>query len=271
MARKYGFIGAGNMGEAIIGGIIRSGEIAPADIIASDLDSGRLRKLADDYGINVTFTNTQVAEDADILFICVKPHVYFSVIDEIRGAVKPGAIIVSIAAGISLAAVAGRFGMDTKVARAMPNTPSLVNQGMAAICTTANMTTEDIGLVLQIFGSIGQARVIPENLFDAFIGVAGSAPAYVFVFIEALADAGVKYGLPRHLAQQFSAQAVLGAAEMVLKTGMHPGALKDQVCSPGGTTIEAVCELARQGFSGAVIDAVSACVEKSQKMGKNII
>ena len=268
MSTKLGFIGAGNMGAAIIGGVVKSGFAVADCIVASDLDEGLLQKLRDNFNVQTTKSNIEVAQAADVLFLCVKPHIYNIVIKEIKSIIKPGAIIVSIAAGKSMADILAQFDGDVKLVRTMPNTPALVNRGMTAVCPTPNMTKEDTQLILDIFASIGQAAILPENLFDAFTGVAGSAPAYVFMFIEAMADAGVKYGLPRPLAIQFAAQTVLGSAEMVLSTGEHTAALKDAVCSPGGTTIEAVCELESQGFGGAVIAAISACVEKSVKMGK---
>ena len=266
MNKKLGFIGAGNMGAAIIGGVVKAGVAEASDITASDLDKGLLQKMADTHGIHITSTNIDVAQSADLLFICVKPHIYEIVIREIKDFLKPDAVVVAIAAGITLDWLTAKLAPFNKIVRVMPNTPALVNCGMTAICPGESLKDEDTQTVLKIFNSCGKAEILPERLFDAFTGVAGSAPAYVFMFIEAMADAGVKYGLPRAQAISFSAQTVLGAAQMVLQTKEHPAVLKDAVCSPGGTTIEAVCELEKQGFGNAVISAISACVEKSLKM-----
>jgi pyrroline-5-carboxylate reductase len=269
LSHKLGFIGAGNMSSAIIGGVVASKKFLPSDIIASDLAAPLLEKIAKECGIKTTFCNKEVAKESDVLFLCTKPHIYRIVIDEVKELVKPGCIIVTIAAGQTLDAVVSRFNRpDIKIVRTMPNTPALVGQGMTAICPDKTLNQEDIDLVLSIFNSIGLAELLEERLFDAFTGVAGSAPAYAFLFIEAMADAGVKHGLPRDKALVFSAQTLLGAADMLLKTKEHPGVLKDGVCSPGGTTIEAVCMLETKGFRDSVISAVTACVEKSIKMSK---
>jgi pyrroline-5-carboxylate reductase len=257
---KLGFIGAGNMASAIIGGIYRLHGPLREDIYVSDIDSVLLRRLESSYTIlRTTNSNTLVAQQSDIVFLCVKPDILEVVIDEIRDFVRDK-LIVSIAAGKSLEWIRRAFDTDVKIIRAMPNTPVAVACGMTAICATSEVAATDLGTVVEIFESIGRAKLLPEPLFDAFIGVAGSAPAYGFMFIEAMADAGVKHGLSRADALNFSAQALLGAAQMVLN-GSHPAALKDAVCSPDGTTIEAVATLEAHGFRNAIIQAVSSCVE----------
>ena len=272
---KLGFIGAGNMATAIIGGVLSSDGVkdAKAHIIVSDYSKERLCFVADKYGVHVTEENSTVAGNAEILFLAVKPDAYDAVIAEIRDSVKPDTIVVILAAGLSIASVQEMFSgvsqsapasrhTDPKLIKVMPNTPAMVNQGMTALCAAENVTTEEFAAVTEIFRAIGKAEKLPEALFDAFTAVAGSSPAYVYTFIEALADAGVKHGLTRTQAIQAAAQATLGAAAMVLETNIHPAALRDAVCSPSGTTIAAVAALEREGFRHAVISAADACVER---------
>ena len=247
------------MGGAIIGGIISSALVAPGNITASD-PSDKARCITDD--------NPAAVSDADIVFLAVKPNIYPAVCAQIKGHMKPDAIVVTIAAGQTLAHMAEMLGDDVKVVRTMPNTPALVGEGMAALCPNAGVSKEDLADVEAIFNSFGKCEVITENLFDAVVGVSGSSPAYVYMFIEAMADAAVADGLPRDKAYKFAAQAVLGSAKMVLETGRHPGDLKDMVCSPGGTTIKAVIELENAGFRSAVMRGTEACIEKSREMSK---
>lgn len=262
-----GFIGVGNMGAAIIGGVIKAGFINKESVIVSDLSESLLNKAKKNYGIITTHDNKIVAEKADVLFLCVKPHIYPDVIREVANITKKGAIVVIIAAGQTLSTVTKQFNReDLKIVKTMPNTPALVNSGMTAVCPSNNLTKDEVILILDIMNTVGKTEILPESLFDAFTGIAGSAPAYAFMFIEAMSDAGVKYGLSREQAIKFSAQTLLGASKMLLETGKHPGQLKDEVTSPGGTTIAAVCTLEKEGFRHAIISGVSACVEKSEKM-----
>ena len=210
----------------------------------------------------------EAARKADILFLAVKPNMYAQVIEEIKDEVKEETVIVAIAAGKDIATIEGLFGKKVKVVRSMPNTPALVGEAMSAICHNDLVTKEELEDVKAIFNSIGKAEIVGEYLMDAVTGVSGSSPAYVYMFIEAMADAAVLGGMPRNLAYEFAAQSVLGAAKMVLETGMHPGALKDMVTSPAGTTIEAVAELERKGMRSAVISAVDKCITKSKAMSK---
>ena len=200
--------------------------------------------------------------------LSVKPYRYADVIEEIRDTVKQDVVIVRIAAGQTIAVNEARFGRNIKLVRAMPNTPALVGDGMAALCANSYVTDEEKNEVREIFESFGKAEFVAENMMDVVAGVSGSSPAYVYMFIEALADGAVLQGMPRQQAYTFAAQAVLGSARMVLETGMHPGALKDMVCSPGGTTIEAVASLEQVGLRAAVIRAVDVCTEKSKAMSK---
>ncbi|MCH5211467.1 MAG: pyrroline-5-carboxylate reductase [Oscillospiraceae bacterium] len=262
---KIGFIGAGNMGGAIIGGIIGNGIAEPADIIVSDINKTKVNELLNQYHIKQGLSNEIVAAAVDILFLCVKPNAIYSVIDEIKGSVKTETIIVSIVAGQAIAKLEAAFCRDSlKLVRVMPNTPSLVGEGMAAIVPNANADEDDTAKVLEIFNSFGKAEAVSEQLMDAVTAVSGSSPAYVFMFIEAMADAAVQGGMPRSQAYTFAAQAVLGSAKMVLETGKHPGELKDMVCSPAGTTIDAVAVLEEEGMRAAVIKAMKACIDKSK-------
>jgi pyrroline-5-carboxylate reductase len=264
MTKKLGFIGAGNMAAAIIGGVIKARLIEPADIMASDASRERLTFIAENYDIKLTQSNTEIAKTSDIIFLSVKPHIYYEVIDEIKDCVNENALIIILAAGLGINEIRNLFGSerDIKLIKTMPNTPAMVNCGMTAICAAENVSESELAQVLEIFNSVGKTEILPERLFDAFTAIAGSSPAYAFMFIEALADAGVKHGLSKKQAIEISAQALLGSAKMVLETGEHPASLKDAVCSPGGTTIAAVCELERQGFRNAIISGATAAVDK---------
>lgn len=268
MNQTISFIGSGNMAGAIIGGILSAGLVPKDKIIAADLNEEHLSRLAGTHGIQTTTDNSFAAKAADILFLSVKPGVYPMVIEEIKNAVRPETVVVSIAAGQSIAKIEGLFQKSIKLVRVMPNTPALVGQGMSALCPNINMMPEETARITAIFNSFGQSEIIPESLMDAVVGVSGSSPAYVYLFIEAMADAAVADGMPRAQAYKFAAQSVLGSAKMVLETGMHPGSLKDMVCSPGGTTIEAVAVLEQEGFRNAVIKAQRACTAKSREMAK---
>jgi len=259
---KIGFIGVGNMGSAIIGGIKNTGE----SIIAYDKNTDGLKNVCDKFGVVAAKDNREVASSADILFLAVKPNVLYTVIDEIKNEVSEKTIIVSIVAGQSIEKIGEAFGKKVKVIRVMPNTPALVGEGMSALCKNDDMEDTDMKAVLDIFGGIGKAEEVSEYMMDAVTAVSGSAPAYIFMLIEAMADAAVIGGMPRDKAYTFAAQAVLGSAKMVLETGKHPGELKDMVCSPAGTTIEAVKVLEKEGFRSAVIEAMKACMDKSKSL-----
>ena len=264
---KIGFIGLGNMAGAMIGGMLGKKLVAAADITGSARTAATREKMAAKFGIRTVENNVQVAEEADILFLAVKPVFLAEVIAEVRGAVRQEALIVSIAAGRDLKYLKEAFGRPgLKILRCMPNTPALVLEGCTGVCAGEEVSREELDRVVRLMEAFGRANVVPERLMDAVVGVSGSAPAYVFLFIEAMADAAVAEGMPRRQAYEFAAQAVLGSARMVLETGMHPGELKDMVCSPGGTTIQAVKVLEEKGLRGAVMDAVEACIEKSKSM-----
>lgn len=267
MDKKIGFIGLGNMAMAMIGGMLQKEVVKPENIIGSARTAATRERVKTKYDIVIADSNAQVAAQADVLFLAVKPVFFPEVIAEIRGTVRPKTLIVSIAAGKSMCYLKEAFGEpDRKLIRCMPNTPALVLEGCTGVCAGETVTEEELEEVLVLLRAFGKASVVPERLMDVVVGVSGSSPAYVFLFIEAMADAAVAEGMPRDLAYEFAAQAVLGSAKMVLDTGMHPGVLKDMVCSPGGTTIQAVKVLEEKGFRAAIMDAVEACIGKSRDM-----
>lgn len=266
MKKKIGFIGCGNMAKAMIGGIIESNLIEAKDIIASDGYMPSLEEAKAKYSINISQDNKEVVLSSDIVFLAVKPNMYEKVIAEIRTEVDDTTIIVTIAPGKTIKLIGEYFGKEVKVLRTMPNTPALVGAGVTAICPNQNITGEELSILKEIIATFSLVEEIEEKLFDAVVSVSGSSPAYVFMFIEAMADAAVLQGMPRDKAYRFAAQAVMGSAKMLLETGKHPGELKDMVCSPGGTTIEAVSVLENKGFRSAVMEAMKACGDKSSKM-----
>lgn len=262
---KIGFIGLGNMATAMIGGMLEKGMVESADIIGSSRTEVTADRVKTKFNITTVTDNGVVAGQADVLFLAIKPVFFPEVIEEIKETVKADTLIVSIAAGKTLSYMKEAFGRpELKLIRCMPNTPALVREGCTGVCAGDNVSEEELQKILELLSAFGKASVVAERLMDVVVGVSGSSPAYVFMFIEAMADAAVAAGMPRKQAYEFCAQAVLGSAKMVLETGMHPGELKDMVCSPGGTTIEAVKVLEEMGFRGAVMDAVEACVEKSK-------
>jgi len=267
MSKKLGFIGCGNMGKAMIHGVMASGKAQASDILASAKTESSREKNAAELGIRLTADNKSVAEFADILFLAVKPQYYEEVIAEIKDAVSDDEIIVSIAPGKSLSWFDEMFGKSLKVIRTMPNTPALLGEGMTGMAyEESNYSEEEKAVLRGIFEACGRLEVVDERMMDAVGCVSGCSPAYVYMFIEALADGAVKYGLPRAKAYQMAAQTVLGSAKMVLETGMHPGELKDMVCSPAGSTIEGVRILEQNGFRSAVFEALNGAAEKGKKM-----
>lgn len=262
---KISFIGCGNMGKAMLGGLISSKKVNPEDITATAKTSSTLEDIRNKFHINTLQNNVEAVNWADIVILAVKPYIYDEVLMEIKDYLK-GKILVTIAAGKSIAQIEAITGRDIKLLRTMPNTPALVGEAITAFCPNSNIIERDLTLLQDIFQGFGKTEIIDEKQMDAFIGICGSSPAYVFMFIEALADAGVKEGLPRAKAYKLASQAVLGSAKMVLESGKHPGELKDMVCSPSGTTIEAVAALEENGFRNAVIKAVERCSDKSRNM-----
>lgn len=261
---KLGFIGCGNMASAMIGGIIRNEIFSEDEIIASDAFAPSLEAAKNKLGIHTTGSNKEVAQKSEVIVLSVKPQYYETVIKEIADVVDEKRIIVTIAPGKTLEWIGNMFGKAVKVVRTMPNTPALVGEGITGVCQNVLVNDAELEYVCGILRGFGKAEVVPESLIDVVTSVSGSSPAYVFMFIEAMADAAVADGMPRDKAYKFAAQAVYGSAKMVMETGMHPGALKDMVCSPGGTTIEAVRVLEKEGFRSSVIEAMKACTNKAR-------
>lgn len=263
---KLGFIGTGNMAGAIMGGIIKNRIFAPEEIIGADISPAGREKVKELYGINVTDDNCRAAKEAEVLVLSVKPQYYAETIAQIRDEIHDGQIVITIAPGKTLEWLEEQFGKPVKIVRTMPNTPALVGEGMTAACVNKYVTEEEKAYAVKILQSFGKVEIVPENLIDAVVAVSGSSPAYIFMFIEAMADAAVAEGMPRAQAYQFASQAVYGSAKMVMETGKHPGELKDMVCSPAGTTIEAVRVLEEKGLRSAVMEAMKVCAEMSRKM-----
>lgn len=254
------------MASAIMGGIIDKKVIPAEEIIGSDLSAPGRERAKEQFGIHVTGSNQEVVEKAEVVILAVKPQFYEDVITKIRDSVREDQIIITIAPGKTLAWLSEKFGKTVKIVRTMPNTPAMVGEGMTAACPNEHMTEEETAYVKTLLESFSRVEIVPERLMDVVVSVSGSSPAYVFVLIEAMADAAVSGGMPRAQAYQFAAQAVLGSAKMVLETGRHPGELKDMVCSPAGTTIEAVRTLEERGFRSAVIEAMKVCEEISRSL-----
>lgn len=269
MNLKIGFIGSGNMAQAIIGGMIDSNLVSKDNIYATAVSDKTINLVKEKYGVNTSKDNKDVANKTDIIFLAVKPNVYKTVIDEIKDVVDENKLIVTIAAGQTIENIEDMFGRELRIIRTMPNTPALVGEGMGLITANKKATNEDVENVVKIFNSFGKSEIVEEALIDTAGSLSGCGPAYTYMYIEALADAAVESGVKRDLAYKLAAQMVLGSAKMVLESGEHPGKLKDNVCSPGGTTIKGVNSLEQAGFRGVVIDALLASINKTLEMSNN--
>ena len=262
---KLGVVGAGNMGSAILRGYLAGGA-EPGSVAVCGHHPEALQVLSSELGITVCASPAELASVSDMILIAVKPKDVESVLKEIEPVFAPHKMLVSIAAGKTLEQLASYCTSAGKIVRVMPNTPALVQCGMSALSRNEQVSDQDFDMVREVFEGIGRVLEVPESLMDAVTGLSGSGPAFVYIFIEALADAGVLCGLTRAQALELAAQTVYGSARMVLETGTHPAALKDAVCSPGGTTIEGVRELEAGGFRSTVMEAVSAACEKSRNL-----
>ena len=263
---KIGFIGCGNMGSAMLGGILKKGIVKKEDIIVSNLTEAGRARSREKLGVEATADNHEVVKKSQIVFLAVKPQFYEEVLHEISADLTPEHILVGIAPGKTLQWLEDTCGRPVKVVRLMPNTPAQVGEGMTGGCFNSRVTEEEKEEIRRITDSFGRTEFVPERLMDAVGAVSGCSPAYVFMFIEAMADAAVAQGMPRSQAYSFAAQAVLGSARMVLETGKHPGELKDMVCSPAGTTIEGVRILEEKGFRSAVFEALNGAAEKGKRL-----
>lgn len=263
---KLGFIGVGNMGEALLRGVIGSGLIQPDNILASDVDTEKLNNLADELGITVAETNCELVKEADIILVIVKPNIIKTVLSEISHCLMPPKWCISIAAGVSTSIIEEILQSGTPVVRVMPNTPAMVYEGMATICAGKHAEEEHVQRTQELLQAVGKAIIVKEYLMDATTALGGSGPAFIFLIIEALTDAGVQLGLSNKDATTIAAQMVLGAAKMVISTDEHPAALKNKVTSPGGTTAAGLYQLEHSGVRSAIIDAVVAATTRSREL-----
>lgn len=264
--RRWGFIGSGKMATALVKGMLRA-SLAPLDALCASDPLRQAREiLGAETGVRVYDANRLVAERSEVLVLAVKPQNMVQALDEIRASVTSSHLIVSVAAGVTITTIRDRLGPVTRVIRVMPNTPALIGQGASAYTLGPGVGPEDEAIVKAFVESVGVAVRVAEPLLDAVTGLSGSGPAFVYLIVEALSDGGVRAGLPRDVATLLAAQTVAGAARMVRETGLHPGVLKDQVASPGGTTIAGLHALERSGVRGALIDAVEAAAKRSAEL-----
>jgi pyrroline-5-carboxylate reductase len=261
-----GFIGAGQMATALAKGFVAAGSLKAHSIVACDVVSAAGQRFVEHTAARFVDSSREVARQSQIVFLAVKPQQMSQVLADLREVVRPEHLIVSIAAGVTLKSMAAGLGPNVRLIRVMPNTPSLVGCGASAFSRGAHATNDDAALVQKLLSNVGLAVEVPEKLLDAVTGLSGSGPAYVYQIIEALSDGGVRMGLPRDTATKLAAQTVMGAAQMVLTTGQHPGPLKDAVTSPGGTTIAGLHELERGGLRGILMDAVQAATERAREL-----
>ena len=265
--KTVGFLGAGNMAGALIKGLLVGGALPPAQVWASDVRHERLAELAKAHGLRTTASNEELLEACDVVVLSVKPQVVDRVLPAIGAKLRPDAVLVSVAAGVSLAVMEARLPPGTRVIRTMPNTPATALAGATAIARGGHASDADLAVARSLFEAVGKVTVLDESLMDAVTGLSGSGPAYVMLIIEALADGGVKVGLHRETALMLAAQTVYGSAKLQLETGMHPGALKDMVTSPGGTAIAGLHTLESGGLRRTLIDAVEAATLRSEQLG----
>ena len=263
-----GFIGGGNMGEALIKGLLGASLVPATAIHATDVRLERLKELDRQYGIQVSSDNADLVRHSDIIILAVKPQIMDSVLKEIAPAVTRRKLLISIAAGVSTAKIRAVLHKDARLIRVMPNTPALVLEGVTAIAKADNLEPDDLDTAGEIFSAVGRVVVLDESLMDAVTGLSGSGPAYVAVVIESLADGGVRMGLDRITAMTLATQTVLGAAKLLLETGLHPGALKDMVSSPGGTSIAGIAALEEGGIRTTFIKAVERATQRSRELGR---
>ncbi len=264
---RLGFIGGGNMGNAILSGVLKNGLLKPDQIGVYDTDTEKLSALAAKKGVHAAKDSVDLAGQCDVLLLAVKPNVCEKVLEEMKD-VLSGKALISIVAGFSRRKLQALVPASCRVLRVMPNMPAMVGHGMTVFESDHGLTPGELEFAKSVFGAVGLVDMLPVYLMDAVTGVSGSGPAYAFMFIEAMADAAVLNGIPRDVAYRLSAQTLLGAAAAVIESGIHPAELKDRVCSPGGTTIEAVYALEDGGMRAAVMDAVNAATKKSEALGK---
>jgi pyrroline-5-carboxylate reductase len=266
--KRIGFIGCGNMGEALVKGLVEAHVVPPELITAYDTRNEQLAELDRRYGVRPGKSNVDVVRESDVVVLAVKPQIMGAVLGEIATAVSRRQLVISIAAGVSTATIRAGVGAELRLIRVMPNTPALVLQGATAIAKAKGLEPGDLETAQEIFGAVGKVVVLDEELMDAVTGLSGSGPAYVAIVIESLADGGVKMGLDRATAMTLAMQTVLGAAKLLLETNVHPGALKDMVSSPGGTSIAGIAALEEGGIRTTFIKAVERATLRSRELGR---
>jgi len=265
--KKVGFLGSGNMGEAIIKGLLQTGLVPAGSIAATDVRADRLQQIASQYGIRPVNANRTLVTESDVVILAVKPQIMSAVLRDIAGSVDRSKLLISVAAGVPVPALREALGRPARLIRVMPNTPALVLEGATAIARADGLEAGDLELAQELFGAVGRVVVLDEDALDAVTGLSGSGPAYVAIVIESLADGGVKMGLDRATAMTLAAQTVLGSARLIIETGIHPGQLKDMVSSPGGTTIAGIAALEDGGVRRTFISAVERATQRSRELG----
>jgi pyrroline-5-carboxylate reductase len=268
LRKKIAFLGTGNMAEALVKGLLRAGTATAEEVVCTEPRAERREEITQRYGVRCIARNADAAEEADVVVLSVKPQTMEHLLDEIAPAIDHRKLVISIAAGVPISAIARKLGAGVRIVRTMPNTPALVGAGATALARGAHATEEDLQQAKALFEAVGTAVIVDEHQLDAVTGLSGSGPAYVFLAIEALADGGVKVGLARPIAMALAAQTVMGAAKLVLESGEHPGRLKDQVTSPGGTAIAGVHALEQGGLRAALMAAVEAATNRSHALGE---
>jgi pyrroline-5-carboxylate reductase len=266
--KRVGFLGSGNMGEALIRGLVQVGLVPPGNISTSDVRADRLAQMERQYGIRVTANNLHLVRDSDVIVLAIKPQIMASVLREIASVVDLTKLVISLAAGVATVTLRAHLPKAGRLIRVMPNTPALVLEGVTAIARSDGLYEGDLETAQELFGAVGRVVVLDEEAMDAVTGLSGSGPAYVAIVIESLADGGVKMGLDRATAMTLAAQTVLGSAKLILETGTHPGQLKDMVASPGGTTIAGIAALEEGGVRRTFISAVERATQRSRELGR---
>lgn len=264
---RIAIIGAGAMGTAFANGIVSAGVLNAKDITVTDIDTAKLEQMAGKLGVSIAHSYADAMASADVVLLAVKPGVLIDILSELSESIRSDQLVISIAAGVKLETIESAMPRGTAVIRTMPNTPALIGQGAIGFARGRSATNEHVAAAKTLYDAVGISFEVPEKMLDAVTGLSGSGPAYVYMMIEALSDAGVRVGLPRNIALPLAAQTVMGAAKMVLDTGEHPARLKDQVTTPGGTTIAGIDMLDRYGFRTALMEAVKAAAKRSEELG----
>ncbi|MBN1466692.1 pyrroline-5-carboxylate reductase [candidate division KSB1 bacterium] len=266
LSKKIAFIGSGNMGEALLGGLLKAELTPPENILATDVRQERLAEIGAKWKVVTRSNNREAVQTADVIVLCVKPQALRQVLHEIKDDVREDQLIISIVAGITTRMISNFIGKKNPVVRAMPNIPAVVDEAASALCVGEFADDAHQAIAMKILGAVGEVEVVAEDLMDVVTGLSGSGPAYIYMVIEALTDGGVMMGLPRNIATRLATQTVLGSAKLVRETNVHPAVLKDQVTTPGGTTILAIKELEESGLRPMLIRAVETATNRSREL-----